>query len=416
MVFFDYVRTPVADWESSLSELKAQSLNQSVGIHIYWGDHESIPGVRDFHSKSRLRLEKLFKIAQSSQLPLHVRLGFTQDCRSVPNWSFSTEPKAVVPAPLGDSCLGPWEYQHLPTLRNPQVKQAFKAFVEEVGNLLSLYSQPNGPVQQVSFSLGSFETDSCELSIEDVSSYFAERYQTIEKLNHILQTSFSNFSSVASSRGLKTYLSKRCWLACWDYKALRKKMNWAWKKEVITILEEKQLPVGPFETFQNSGSGEMRIWMDDTLLEVTSELADARPLVLQGELDSSTLATFRVAEMLSLEADRKSERVGWLNFWNSSSVRKSQAVICSKFLSRATAQEIKRFIMGGGTVFFPMGLPSWDENLQALSWAEDENTKPNRTDNHNLNQLHLGQGSLLYPSTAWELKPGLYEKICEVIR
>ena len=137
--------------------------------------------------------------------------------------------------------------------------------------------------------------------------------------------------------------------------------------------------------------------------------------MLQGEIDSSTLATFRVAEMLGLEAARKSERLGWLRFWNPSTLRKSQAVICSKFLSRFTAHGLKEFISAGGTVFFPMGIPSWDENLQALSWADDENVKPKRQDNTNLNQIHLGKGTILYPGTAWELKSGLYEKICEVV-
>ena len=124
--------------------------------------------------------------------------------------------------------------------------------------------------------LGSLETDSCELSTEDVASYFTDIYQTIEKLNATLQTSFSDFPSVASSRGLKTYLSKRCWLACWDYKALRKKMNSAWEHEIKNLLKAKQLPVGSGQSLQNLVQNESKVWMDDTLLEVTSEQGEVR--------------------------------------------------------------------------------------------------------------------------------------------
>lgn len=367
MAFFDYSNTPTGDWAPYLTELKQGSI-EGVVVRVFWGDHESLKGVRDFHSKSRLKLEKLCSLAHSIQVPLHFRFGFTEDPRSFPTWTHTLTPQAFVPTQVEQELISPWEFLRVPSFRNEEVRKGFLGFLAEALSLLSLHRAPEGSAQTVSFDPGILLADSCPMDQSFIESELSQRYQSIERLNGLFQTSFNSFQSVSKPAGLKTLLSKRPWVACWDYKNLKSKAIQIWEDEIKAVFKENQfewISPGASDFELHLGNS---IALDDTFLEALGGLKGFSPLIIQGEVDPNVLAAFRLAEMLRLEAAFQGQPIVGLSSWTPSSKSRVCVVVCSKFISRKSYSALCQFIEIGGRVVFPFAAPKWDENLDSLQW------------------------------------------------
>lgn len=411
MVLFDYAHTPAAGWSDFLSQSKHLS-PKGVLIQVHWGDHESVKGIRDFQNKTRLKLEKLFSLAHSLSVPLHLDFGFFDSNRSFPIWSRSLTPQAMIPSHRGEKGIEKWEYETLPSMRNAEVFEGFISFIREAASIIQLYRQPHGTICSTRFDFGLIRSDSYKLSEEMITEYFTQRFGSVEKLNSILHTSFRDFVSVASPRGLKTILMKRPWLASWEYKNLRRKSLAQWEDEIYHVFQSERLDCqmgkakGPAGPLASTG-----VIFDDTLLEVSPNQASCRPLVIQGELEPSALAAFRFAEMLKLEAESKNEAIGWLSQIELDRNIPHYSFVGSKFLARNDVEKFKSYVAQGGKIFFPLGLPSWDENLNPILWGETEAAKPIRNETKKTYQIRYEEGSVSYPFTPIELAPGFLAKI-----
>lgn len=358
---------PCGDWAPCLKELN-RTAPCGVIVRIFWGDHETIQGVRDFHSKPRLKLEKVCSLAHSLQIPLHFRFGFNAENRSFPGWTRELSLQALVPLTTDDELIGQWEFLRVPSFRNEEVRKGFIDFMAEALSLLSLHRAPEGSLQSVSFDWGILRSDSCQMDPAFIERELTSRYGSIEKLNSLFQTNFNGFQSVSKVTGLKTILNKRPWLACWEYKTLKEKSFHFWEEEIKKIFEQSGFPWPASWGDIYSPSDVNSIVLDDTFLELSADQSGCNPLLVQGEMDSNALRVFRIAEMLKIEAVARGEKISWLSSWVPSEKSKVCVVVCSKFISQKAYSTLNGFIESGGKVYFPFGAPNWDENMESLQW------------------------------------------------
>ncbi len=386
---FDYSNLPTGDWTAHLQELHRTS-SRGVLVRVFWGDHETLQGVRDFHSKSRLKLEKVCSLAQSLQIPLHIRFGFNEEMRSFPNWTRQLAPQALVPCKTEEELISQWEFIRVPSFRNEEVRRGFTGFLAEALSLLSLHRAPEGSLQSVSFDWGILRSDSCQLDPLFIEKELAQRYGSIERFNSLFQTNFNNFQSVSKPSGLKTMMNKRPWIAFWEYKSLKAKMLQIWEDEIKALFEQAKFPWLSSSVSFAPATGVNSIVVDDTLLELNDDQSGFHPVLVQGEVDPNSLRAFRVAEMLKTEAASFCEELCWLSSWAPTSESKACVVICSKFITRKAHVTLNAFMESGGKVVFPFGAPKWDENMESLQWKSGPPS-----------------GQL------WEVKENFYEKLRE---
>lgn len=368
MVFFDYSNTPTGDWSAQLLELNRIS-PQGVYVRVFWGEHESLQGFRDFHTKSRLKIEKLCSLTQSLQIPLNIRFGFTEDLRSFPIWTRSLNPQASVPVQIEQEVINPWEFVRVPSFRNDFVRRGFIDFLSEALSLLALYQSPEGSIRSIVFDFGILNADSSPMDSSLIETELSQRYGSIERVNALFQTSFNSFQSLSKPTGLKTLLQKRPWIACWDYKFLKKKSFNIWEDEIKKVFQQNKVPWNC--SFSSMGHDQEIncVVIEDTFLEADKESNLFSPLIIQGELDPNVLGAYRVAEMLKIEAAIQSGQIWGLSSWVPSENNRLCVVICSKFIPRKAYSILQKFIEAGGKVVFPFGTPKWDENMENLQWT-----------------------------------------------
>lgn len=389
MLFFDYSNLPTGDWAAHLQELNQKS-SPGVVVRVFWGDHETLHGVRDFHSKSRLKLEKVCSLAHSLQIPLHIRFGFNEENRSFPSWTKELSPQALVPYRKEAELISQWEFLRVPSFRNEDVRKGFMGFLAEALSLLSLHQSPEGSIQSVSFDWGVLRSDSSQMDAMFIEKELSQRYGSIERFNALFQTNFNNFQSVSKPSGLKTMITKRPWIAFWEYRSLKAKTLRIWEDEIKALFGQNKVPWVPLATSYTPANKTNSVVVDDTLLDLNDDQTGFNPVLVQGEVDPNTLRAFRIAELLKIEAASFGETLSWLNSWVPTSETKSCVVICSKFISRKAHTTLSSFIETGGKVFFPFGIPKWDENMESLQWKPSALT----------DQL-------------WEAKENFYEKLRE---
>lgn len=383
MAFFDYSSLPFGDWASHLKELNRVS-SRGVMIRVYWGDHESLRGVRDFHSKSRLKLERVCSLAHSLKIPLHFRFGFYDEKRSFPVWAQSLEPQAVVPQRSEDEVISAWEFIRVPSFRNKEVREAFANFLMEALSLLALHKAPEGSLESVGFDWGVLRSDSYQMEPAFIETELGKQFSSIDRFNSLFQTNFNSFQAVSKPMGLKTILNKRPWIACWHYKSLKEKSFQIWENEISSLFERVGIPWSKNSVLEEPSQDIHSLIMDDTLLDLSEDQVSFQPLLIQGQMDPVVLRAFRVAEMLKLEALSRGDRISWLGPWTPSSHTKACVVICSKFITRKSFSVLSHFIESGGKVTFPFGAPNWDEHMESIRWNPAVSVSPSLEPNENL--------------------------------
>lgn len=416
MFWIDYSNLSSTEWASHLSQANL-ACSGRVEVPIFWGAHEKIQGVLDFTQNSRLRLEKLLTLAQSQKVSVRVHLGFDGDDRAFPLWTKNLSPTAVVPQSDGEVVFEAIQTRVSPSLLNEEVKKGFFVFLDEVFNLLSLYCQPQGPVESIGFSWGSLQFDSNLIDSKNLSRYLESQYQSISQLNAIYSTCFRDFDSASSRMGIRTLFDKRPWVAAWDFKNGRSCFLHQIEKEIAQKLEAKGLTSIaklPGNSFSEQTTKKTAIFIEDTLIETLGGGFGSFPLMVLGQLTPAALSAFRLAEMVRLDAAQNGAKVNALSGWAPSPSVSFATVLASKFISEKRAAVLLEWCSTGGTLFFPFGLPQWDEKLNLLKWGGVLEREKMKVDQEELICMKWMKGQICFPVKEWSKGPQLHSRVQKI--
>lgn len=369
MRHFDYAHTSPLDWENQLNYLSQGGVRKVV-VPLFWGNHEALPGAPDFLSKSRLKIEKIFQLAKQLSVSLELQLGFFDTESSFPGWSKNLPHQSLVPNWSASQRLGAWEFVQVPSFQNQELKEAFLNFSKQALIIAELYQGEGGSVREVSFEGGLLFSESVFFDERQICTYFESRYQSVDKLNEIFQTSFNQFSSVGTERGFKTLLDKRPWLACWEFRAMREKICQSHFSEIQELIKQHgfgKKPVLPDAEFASSAT----FVCDDTPLEAAPFGETFLPLAPQGNLNDQVIQAFQVNEFIKLELQKQKSSLQLLSRWEPDKKASQVSVICTKYLSKSVAQKLVQAHEQGSQIHFVFEKPTWDENLCHLTWPSE---------------------------------------------
>jgi hypothetical protein len=417
LFWIDYSNLPSTEWASHLSQASKSSTGRA-DLPLYWGAHETIQGVLDFTQNSRLRLEKILTLAHSQKVSVRVHLGFNSDERSFPAWTKTLAPTAVIPVANGKDLFGEIETKISPSLLNEEVKKGFFLFLEEVFNILNLYAQPQGPIEAIYFNWGPLQQDSNLIDSKSLSRYLESRYESVSQLNALYQTCFRDFDSASSRMGIRTLFDKRPWIAAWDFKNGRSHFLCQIESEINKNLEARALA----SLTRFSGEGPLEettvkapIFIEDTLIETLGEERSPFPLMVLGQLTPAAISAFRLAEMVRLGAARNGTKVDVLSRWEPSSGVGVATILASKFVSGKKADLLLDWVSKGGKLFFPFGLPQWDEKLNVVKWGESTEREKKRVEQEELLCMKWMKGQVWVPVKEWEKSPQLHSRVAKVV-
>jgi len=366
---FDYTVVPASEWALQLEEF-ASGPTKTVALKILWGDHEKIRGVRDFHSKPRLKLEKLFTTAQAQGLSVDISFGFSSQVRSFPDWVWNIESKAKVPI-FNEQGLSRWDFAEMPSLKSEEIRTGFLEFLEEAISIIKLHLQPEGSVRGVSVDWGIFERECPLFDATQVLVQLKKRYQTIRNLNGLFQTHFNDFESAASPAGFRTLTKKRPWLAFWDYQMLKKEFLNHWEMLIRQSFKSAGLEMVSQTAGPPPGIMPHTFILDDTFLLNQTGSHQFFPILFQGELDPFVVRVFRLAELLVSEALQAGEPIVPLSSWVPAPTTESCSLAVQNFIPQRVFEELRAYLERGGRVYFPFGLPKWNETMESLAWRSE---------------------------------------------
>lgn len=368
MVTFDYARTPAADWASSIKDFKTSNVSKVV-IPIYWGDHETLQGVRDFHTKSRLKLEKVLSLAQAEGLPLEVRFCLSGQDRSFPDWMKGVAKKNRIQSIGPQLWFSPWEFCEVPDIQSEGVQESFFGFVEEALSILALYCDLQSVVTAIRFELGGVSQQLSDPDGSKFQRHLETRYSNIQKLNQTFLTNFKDFSGATKPIGIKTLLNKRPWLLVWEYQTMKKRFVADWNQQLQSLLAKHQIQIS-IENKHNEviPTVETVSVIDDTFLELDGLNQGFGPVLISGELEPAVISYFRETDLAFSKARAQSQRVEWLRQWDHSLPKQHYLFWAHQFFPRSAYQKITQLVLAGSKVSFAGTIPKWDENMEFLDW------------------------------------------------
>jgi hypothetical protein len=86
-------------------------------------------------------------------------------------------------------------------------------------------------------------------------------------------------------------------------------------------------------------------------------------------------------------------------------------VVCGKYLTQASFECIGKYLESGGSVFFPFGLPQYDEQMRTHDWSlKCQPVRANR-EGCSLLKLEAGRGSVWTSSPVLTSGERLWEEI-----
>lgn len=410
---FDYLAIASHHWADALAQMKASGA-RSVKIRIPWGAHENVQGMRDFSRSSRLRLEKVLKTVSDSQLKAEIFFGFSSGKEMIPTWAYATPQKTFAPAQAWDEAQGGFSLVEIPSLFDAELWDSFAEFSEEVVKLSSLYVSPQGPVENIQMDLHVFSLD-CEMfSSEEFCQVFQELYPSVESVNAKYNVILKNSAPIISAQSFRVLYKSRSWLASFDYKFCRSHVLARLKEKALALQTSESLE-GKFEVrLEPPSYGRARknlIAIDSVFLEFSNNAP--LPFFPHGLVSQQSAYAFRVAEYFYENA----ERFGYdfsplpLTEERDSGDHRFAVVICGKYLTRASYRYLEKVWMRGGNVFFPFGLPQFDEHMQTFDWLS-----PGEKGNFKIGDLNLhysvrGLGKVWSAVPALALAQSVWENI-----
>lgn len=397
-VVLHYWEDTAAAWSARLLELKSQGVDE-VHTFVPWALHESVQGIRDFAKASRLRLEKFLSLSHQAGITVRVTLGFPARRESIPPWAFTLgESSTLVPAILWRSGNGDLGLTRLPSLHDEAFFAPFLEYASDAFALLSLYRFPEGPVVGVNVDWGVYRQDQAVTAAPQYVSFLQQRYPQTGLLNLRYHCTFRDFGSAASTQGTRVLFDKRPWLAAYDFKYCREKMLEERAQGILALRTvEPLLDLISFGEPEVSVAAQESSWavgMDPVLLEGEVGVR-AYPFSPLGLINSQASGTFRLWEFLFDRA-----RVNRTPFFGLGSVDKAPAasvhVIAGKFLSSRHVNTLRAWAEDGVRLFFPFGMPQYDENLSTIEWKPGVSRLPLQPGAKHT-RVAVGRGELCFP-------------------
>jgi hypothetical protein len=398
-VAFNYWEDSAAGWPQHLAALKAKGVDE-IHTFIPWGVHESVQGIRDFSKASKLRLEKFLGHAHQAGLTVRASLGFPARKESLPAWTLGLgDASALVPAALWRKGADDLSVTRLPSLHDEHFFGPFLEFVSDVFAVLSLYRFPEGPLVGVSVDWGVYQQDLGVSAVPLYASFLQERYPQAGLINIRYHCTFRDFATATSSQGTRVLLDKRPWLAAYDFKFCRERMLEERAQGILALRAgEPLLELLSFDGDLPPEAASDAPWtvvMDPVLLE-GDPTERAYPFAPLGLVNPQASGVFRLWEYLHTQARLSGIPISALKAGRPAPSR-IVTVAAGRFLSQALVRTLKDWAEGGAILFFPFGLPQYDENLATLEWKPGLSRSAPKPGVGKQIRVPLGDGLLCYP-------------------
>ncbi len=401
--YFEYWDEAPHDWQKLIQERVDQGVAQ-ITVPILWGVHESFPGIRDFSKQSKLRIERFLTLAQSLGVSVRLILGFPSHSQAFPTWVMNESHSEWVPKILWDGTPPYFSLLKVPSPRAQKVKEGFISFFEEVSSIISLYLSPGGPIREIELALQPLELSQSMYEDLNYFKYLEERYPDISVFNKRFQTHYKCLSSVTTSAGAKLIESKRPWLFAYDYQWARAKLVNEYRNEILNsrISDPLKKMIKPFKNSSLEKAPKSKkalVCFERTLIQFeSSDLIS--PLMVQGQLSGSTVVAFQWAQMLAESLRNTSLDFISMPLLEADPVlsHSVMVIICGKYISSKAAKSLQQQLETGGFLFFPLGLPQYDENLDSHEWVLGGSRKTVRMGEIEWFNIQKAKGQIFYPS------------------
>lgn len=400
--YFEYWDEAPHDWPKLLGRL-VESGSSEIVVPILWGVHEVTPGMRDFSKQSKLRIERMFSAAQTVGATLKILLGFPPHSLAFPHWIPETEDFELVPSVLWRGEPPYFSLLKVPSPRSNQLKRNFFSFIEEVCSIASLYLSPGGPIKEIELDLFPLKFSQNVYRGSDFGSYLERRYGDVAVVNKRFQTLFKTMSSIATPTGSKLIESKRPWLFAFDFLAAREQIVIDYFEEFLNsaipdnIKKQIKLRSGSGGT-QNRVNKSATVYFESTLIEF-GQAGGISPLMIGGQLSSIANQAFQWSQIVA----ESSRAVGMtlLPLSTGSEAPEQRAamgiVFCGKYLSKKATEMLLKALGDGSLLFFPMGLPQFDENLDSNDFALQKSKQVTRFSGVDWFCSNQGSGRVFFP-------------------
>ncbi len=411
---FQYWQDSAANWPERLAALKTSGVDE-IHTFIPWGLHESVQGIRDFSKASRLRLEKFLSLAHHVGLTVRATVGFPAMRESFPSWSLSLgESSTLVPdAVWGRGAGGEVSISRLPSIHDEQFFSPFLEFLSDVFALLSLYRFPEGPVVGVEVDWGVYEVDLGLTALPVYPIYLQQRYPQTGRINLRYHCTFRDFATATSSQGTRVLLDKRPWLAAYDYKFCRERMLEERAQGVLALRTAEPLVdliyFGAESPTPPPGDADWAIVVDPVLLE--GDAGDRAFLFAPlGLTNPQAVGVFRLWEYLKRQATQAEVPLLGLKAQQEAPARIIN-VVAGRFLNQSLLLTLKTWAQAGATLYFPFGLPQYDENLSTIEWKPGMSRLPLRPGNGKYVRVPLGEGQICFTESVGQPEPHFWEDL-----
>lgn len=407
---FDFASEFPQNWQSCLQKIKNQK-NDEVISRVYWGLHETSPGIRDFSKSSKLKIEKFLQTAASVNLKVQLIFGFMPSQHTFPLWLKNLNlQKTLVPAFEWDGISGPWFLTEVPCLEEKKLQEAFLSFFQDALSFLSLYREPEGPLTEIHFDFGVYHYSESITDNGSFSRWLEKQYGTIANLNQKYQTAFNHFSSAGSKTGFRVLLDRRPWLACFDYKNARNSHLNLFREKIAGLSTDFPIKIRPASP--STRNSDWKIRFDGVYVE---EGKDIYPFSPQAMVLPQAVLGYRYLKRLT------SSMPEWdfasLPLWDEADeIHKNQVVICGKYLSRACIQGLKKNLETGSQIIFPFGVPQFDENMQIAELDHSFHRETYLVSPDLKIQIQkTGQGEIIFPEPLFQLTDDFKPKIETIV-
>ncbi len=396
---FHYWEDTSASWPGRLAGLKQEGVDE-IHTFIPWGLHETVQGIRDFSKSPKLRLEKFLSLAHEAGLTVRATLGFPARREALPHWSMNLgQNSSLVAAAVWKAGADDLSVTRLPCLHDEHFFGPFLEFVSDVFSLLSLYRFPEGPLVGVTVDWGVYAQDLAASTVPIFASFLQERYPQAGLINIRYHCTFRDFATAASAQGTRVLLEKRPWLAAYDYKFCRERMLEERAQGVLALQSGE--PLVDLLSFASGVShaappsdAAWAVVMDPVLLEgdVQGQASLFAPL---GHVNVQATNAFRLWEYLRAHSEKSAVPLLPL-LQDAQSPAPTITAIAGRFLAQALVRTVRNWIDEGTTVYFPFGLPQYDENLATIDWKLGPGRKAQIAATGGAARIALGKGWLCF--------------------
>ena len=401
--FFEYWDEAPSDWERLLRDQLALGVTQ-ICVPILWGVHEISPGIRDFSKQSKLRIERLLSLAQTVGLSVRLVLGFPAHPQAFPSWATQESHREIVPKILWDGDPPYFSFISVPSPKAAKIKEGFVSFFEEISAIIALYLSPGGPITEVQLFLEPLELSQSIAGEFGYSKFLEGRYPDINIFNKRFQTHYKNLQAVATPSGAKLIESKRPWLFAYDYRWSRAQ----WVKEYYNEMIQSRIPeslkniIKP-KTYSfhedNEQKEQVGVCFESTLIQFEPN-KPVGPFIVEGLLSSSCVQAFQWANVVEESLEKSSVDFIPLPILPGDTLPNYSAltVICGRYLPQEACHYLRRQLEKGAKLFFPMGLPQYDENLESLQLFLGIGKTVVKTGKFEWFKVSKENGSIFYPT------------------